>query len=162
MLETEIQKLIDHVAKLTVAIEAQTALFTRFEQISKEAGRKSLADSAAKWEAEGLTVPDDIKAKIAGEDKPAVESEATPKAEKPKPAAKKTVDAPVDKPVDEPEGTPDINRDDLQAKCMTIVRADRSKRKAIEELIASFGGTLIRDVPEDKLVELSAKLDELA
>lgn len=138
MLETAIEKLHDAVVAMTDSIERQTAILQRFEEMSKEAGRKSLAGSAAKWEAEGLKVPEDIKAKI--KDKP----------------------TPVADP--EPEAAPvasNVSRDDLQAKCMSIVRADRKKRASVEAIIAEYGATLIRDVPEDKLAELAVKLNEL-
>ena len=138
MLENAIEKLHDAIVAMTDSLERQTAILQRFEEMSKEAGRKSLADSAAKWEADGLKVPDDIKAEI----------EDTP--------------APVADP--EPEAAPvasNVSRDDLQAKCMSIVRADRKKRANVEAIISEYGATLIRDVPEDKLAELAVKLNEL-
>lgn len=152
MLETEMQKLVSAISALTESVDKQTAVLERFEAVSKEAGRKSLANSVAKWEAEGLKVPEDIKAKI--EDKP------TPVAD-PEPKAKAKVKA---EPAPEPEAEPvpsNVSRDDLQAKCMSIVRADRKKRASVEAIIAEYGATLIRDVPEDKLAELAAKLNEL-
>lgn len=152
MLETEMQKLVSAISALTESVDKQTAVLERFEAVSKEAGRKSLADRAAKWEAEGFKVPEDIKAKI--EDKP------TPVAD-PEPKAKAKVKA---EPAPEPEAEPvpsNVSRDDLQAKCMSIVRADRKKRASVEAIIAEYGATLIRDVPEDKLAELAAKLNEL-
>lgn len=90
--------------------------------------------------------------------------EAAPK------APKKKAEAPVEVQAEVPEIEAQVeaptteaipNRDDLQRKCMTIVRADRAKRKDVEDLINSYGGTLIRDVPEDKLAELAEKLDAL-
>lgn len=140
MLETAIEKLHDAIVAMTDSLERQTAILQRFEDMSKEAGRKSLADSAAKWEADGLKVPVDIKAEI--EDKP----------------------TPVADPEPEPEAAPtasNVSRDDLQAKCMSIVRADRKKRANVEAIIAEYGATLIRDVPEDKLAEVAVKLNEL-
>ena len=138
MLETAIEKLHDAIVAMTDSLDRQTAILQRFEEMSKEAGRKSLADSAAKWEAEGLKVPEDIKAEI--EDKPKPVADPEPEVE---PVAST------------------ISRDDLQAKCMSIVRADRKKRPSVEAIIAEYGATLIRDVPEDKLAEVAVKLNEL-
>lgn len=138
MLETAIEKLHDAIVAMTDSLERQTAILRRFEDMSKEAGRKSLADSAAKWEAEGLKVPEDIKAEI--EDKPTPVADPEPEVE---PVAS------------------NVSRDDLQAKCMSIVRADRKKRANVEAIIAEYGATLIRDVPEDKLAEVAVKLNEL-
>lgn len=152
MLESEIQKLVSAITALTESVGKQTAVLERFEAASKEAGRKSLADSAAKWEAKGLKVPEDIKAQI--EDKPAPVADPEIKA---KPKAKAE---PAPKPKAEPVAS-NVSRDDLQAKCMSIVRADRKKRANVEAVIAEYGATLIRDVPEDKLNELAAKLNEL-
>lgn len=140
MLETAIEKLHDALVAMTDSLERQTAILQRFEEMSKEAGRKSLAESAAKWEAEDLKVPEDIKAEI--EDKPTPVADPEPEPELPLVAAT-------------------VSRDDLQAKCMSIVRADRKKRASVEAIIAEYGATLIRDVPEDKLAELAVKLNEL-
>jgi hypothetical protein len=58
------------------------------------------------------------------------------------------------------DDTPSV--EDLQALAMTIVRKDRSKKNAIKDLIASFGGAkVIGDVPADKLPELAEKMGAL-
>lgn len=55
-----------------------------------------------------------------------------------------------------------INRDDLQDLCMTIVRNDRAKKTAVKDAIAAFGGAAtLKDVPESDLVALKAALDAL-
>ena len=56
-----------------------------------------------------------------------------------------------------------INRDDLQDLCMTIVRNDRSKKGAVKDAIAAFGGAAtLKDVPESDLAALKAALEALA
>ena len=145
MLETAIEKLHDAIVAMTDSLDRQTAILQRFEEMSKEAGRKSLADSAAKWEAEGLKVPEDINAAddAAREALQAKRNAAKAEAAEAEPVAS------------------NVSRDDLQAKCMSIVRADRKKRANVEAIIAEYGATLIRDVPEDKLAEVAVKLNEL-
>ena len=55
-----------------------------------------------------------------------------------------------------------ISRDDLQDLCMTIVRADRTKKDAIKKTIASFAGAAtLKEVPDADLAELKTKLGAL-
>lgn len=59
------------------------------------------------------------------------------------------------------EPTPTV--EELQHKCMMLVRADRSKNQVIRDLIASFGGAkILKDVPAESLPELAKLLDEVA
>lgn len=55
-----------------------------------------------------------------------------------------------------------ISRDELQELCMTIVRADRSKKATIKDLICSFGGAkTLKEVPDSDLPALKTKLEGL-
>lgn len=55
-----------------------------------------------------------------------------------------------------------VTRDDLQDLCMTIVRADRTKKDAIKKTIASFGGAAtLKEVPDADLAQLKTKLEAL-
>lgn len=72
----------------------------------------------------------------------------------PAPAQQEKVDA---APQQAPEavkadGVPSL--EDLQALCMQAVRKDRANKQRIQTLIASYGGTLMKDVPEDKRSEM--------
>lgn len=53
--------------------------------------------------------------------------------------------------------------DDLQKKCLTLVKKDRANRDAIKALIAqhSNGGSLLADVPVTSYAALGAALDAL-
>jgi len=55
----------------------------------------------------------------------------------------------------------EVTENDLHALCMSIVRADRSKKDAVKEIISSFGGELICDIPKDRYPELATKLEAL-
>ena len=73
---------------------------------------------------------------------------------------------PVTNPIEAEPAKPEavkINRDDLQDLCMTIVRNDRTKKAAVKDAIAAFGGaTTLKDVPESDLAALKAALEALA
>ncbi len=73
---------------------------------------------------------------------------------------------PVANPIESSPAKPEqvkINRDDLQDLCMTIVRNDRSKKGAVKDAIAAFGGAAtLKDVPEPDLAALKAALEALA
>lgn len=54
-----------------------------------------------------------------------------------------------------------VTRDELRDMCLSIVRADRSKKARVAGAIEKFGGKLLKDVPDDKLVALKAALESL-
>lgn len=56
---------------------------------------------------------------------------------------------------------PKASRDDLQALCMAIVRADRTKREAIQAAISKFGATNLVGVKDEDLNALHAELESL-
>lgn len=56
---------------------------------------------------------------------------------------------------------PAPTHDELQAICMEIVRADRTKRDPLKELIRSYGAEFLTEVPVEKLGQLYAKLEDL-
>lgn len=58
-------------------------------------------------------------------------------------------------------GTGTVTRDELRDMCLSIVRADRSKKARVAGAIEKFGGKLLKDVPDDKLVALKAALESL-
>lgn len=94
------------------------------------------------------------------------EQKTEPKPE-PKPGVAKVKREPVKEEQEsnhEPVKTEDekIDRQSIVDLCMSIVKADRSKGKAIKEVFASFGGaTLVSDVAEKDLASLKAKIEEL-
>lgn len=55
------------------------------------------------------------------------------------------------------------SRDRLQAKCLELVKADRSNRQRIADLIAkhSNGGRLIKDIADADLATFLAELEAL-
>jgi len=64
----------------------------------------------------------------------------------------------------EQDSTPDaVTRDELRDMCLSIVRADRSKKASVAAAIESVssGGKLLKDVPDDKLAALKAALEAL-
>lgn len=71
--------------------------------------------------------------------------------------------APTPTPVQESGETaaPTITRDDLQNLCMALVRADRSKREAIQSAIAKFGAQNLVGVKDTDLAALHADLEAL-
>jgi len=56
---------------------------------------------------------------------------------------------------------PSVNINALQSRCLELTRIDRNNNGKIRAIIASYGGTVLKDVPADKLGELAAKLEEL-
>ena len=49
----------------------------------------------------------------------------------------------------------------LQARCLELTRIDRANSPKIKAIIASYGAAVLKDVPADKLGELSVRLEEL-
>lgn len=56
---------------------------------------------------------------------------------------------------------PATSRDELRELCLAIVREDRGKKAAVAGAIEKFGGKLLKDVPDDMLLELKAALESL-
>ena len=54
-----------------------------------------------------------------------------------------------------------VTRDDLQNLCMTIVRADRSKREAIQATISKFGAENLVAIKDTDFPALHAALEAL-
>lgn len=86
----------------------------------------------------------------AAEPKPDPKSEPKPE---PKPAKVEKAAPTVDLP----------SRDRLQAKCLELVKADRSNKQRIADLIAkhSNGGRLIKDIADADLATFLAELEAL-
>lgn len=90
------------------------------------------------------------------------ETKKPEKAEK-VPEAKPAPTAPEPTP-DKPKAqgdAPTITRDDLQNLCMTIVRADRSKREAVQQVISKYGAANLVAVKDTDLAALHADLEAL-
>lgn len=80
----------------------------------------------------------------------------------PKPAETPTKEPkPVAEPAAKSEAAPTVSRDDLQALCMAIVRADRSKREAIQAVIAKYDAKNLVSVKEEYLPALAKDLEAL-
>lgn len=80
----------------------------------------------------------------------------------PEPAKEKAVGAPkVETAKTQEAEHPKVSRDDLQSLCMAIVRADRSKREAIQSTIAKFGATNLVGVKDEDLGALYKELEAL-
>lgn len=57
---------------------------------------------------------------------------------------------------------PTVSRDDVQDLCMTLVRADRSLKNTVRDIIAEFdNAATLKDVKDSDLVTLKAKLEAL-
>ena len=73
--------------------------------------------------------------------------------------------SPVDsaKTGEEAPATPEqsITREEIQSMCLAIVRDDRNKKTAIKKTLSTFGATLVKDVPADKLSDLKTELEAL-
>lgn len=96
-------------------------------------------------------------AKPVVEDTKAVEEVIEVVEEKPAPKAKKKA---VKK--EEPVETETPTVEELQALCMTIVRADRTLGPEVKAAIAGFGDAkTIKQVPESDLVELQGLLNAI-
>lgn len=54
---------------------------------------------------------------------------------------------------------PDVTHEEVQQLCLKIVRDDRSKKPKLKEILGQYGASLVQDVPQEKLVELKAKLE---
>lgn len=80
----------------------------------------------------------------------------------PEPVKEKAVEASKVETVKTQEAEqPKVSRDDLQSLCMAIVRADRSKREAIQSTIAKFGATNLVGVKDECLGALYKELEVL-
>jgi len=64
---------------------------------------------------------------------------------------------------EEAPATPEqsITREEIQSMCLAIVRDDRNKKTAIKKTLSTFGATLVKDVPADKLGDLKTALEAL-
>lgn len=94
--------------------------------------------------------PKQTRAKKAAKVQP-VEQEAAP--------SKSLFEATDEAPEAETQDAPTVA--ELQAICLTMVRADRTKKDPIKALIKSFGGKTIEEVDASKYVELKAALGDL-
>lgn len=52
-------------------------------------------------------------------------------------------------------------RDDLQALCLRLSKEKKADKAKIQAIMQPFGGTLLKDVPDDKLAALAIALQEL-
>ena len=77
----------------------------------------------------------------------------------PAPATAPAAPAPVQEPEEKAAQT--ITRDDLQNLCMTIVRADRSKREAVQQAISKYGAANLVAIKDSDLAALHADLEAL-
>ena len=77
----------------------------------------------------------------------------------PAPATAPAAPAPVQEPEEKAAQT--ITRDDLQNLCMTIVRADRSKREAVQQVISKYGAANLVAIKDSDLAALHADLEAL-
>lgn len=64
-------------------------------------------------------------------------------------------------PEKQPEQTTAPTAEALQAKCMTLVRADRKNKQLIKDLLAAYSASLISDLDEAQRAELAVKLEAL-
>lgn len=78
----------------------------------------------------------------------------------PAPATAPAAPAPVQEPEEKAAQTI-ITRDDLQNLCMTIVRADRSKREAVQQAISKYGAANLVAIKDSDLAALHADLEAL-
>lgn len=70
-------------------------------------------------------------------------------------------DTPAPTPTPAP-AAPAVSRDDVQDLCMTLVRADRSLKNTVRDIIAEFdNAATLKDVKDSDLVTLKAKLEAL-
>lgn len=85
---------------------------------------------------------------------PKVEPKPEPKAE-PKPKAKPKAEPVI-------SDTDEVTEQSLQALCMEIVQADRSKGHEIKALLATYNeAKTIKQVNPDQYAELKAKLEDI-
>ncbi len=57
---------------------------------------------------------------------------------------------------------PTVSRDDVQDLCMTLVRADRSLKNTVRDIIAEFdNAATLKDVKDSDLTLLKSKLEAL-
>lgn len=132
MLETEIKALREEIVMLREAITTMAKTIAQKPETKKSEKAEKVPDA-----------------------KPA------PAAPAPAPAPAPVEPAPTpDKPKAQ-EGAPTITRDDLQNLCMALVRADRSKREAIQSAIAKFGAQNLVAVKDTDLAALHADLEAL-
>lgn len=67
----------------------------------------------------------------------------------------------VEEPVVE-QPVSSVSVDALQTRCLELTRIDRANSPKIKAIIASYGASVLKDIPADKLGEFAAKLEELA
>lgn len=91
------------------------------------------------------------------ENKKPEKAEKVPEA---KPAPAEPAPAPTPAPA-LPAAPAMVTRDDLQNLCMTIVRADRSKREAIQATISKFGAENLVAIKDTDFPALHAALEAL-
>ena len=66
---------------------------------------------------------------------------------------------PTGEQLEQPKSQPDVSHEEVQQLCLKIVREDRSKKPKLKEILGQYGASLVQDVPQEKLVELKAKLE---
>lgn len=133
MLETEIKALREEVALLR---EALATFGENLQQVAKAPAPKKEKPTPVIEVQTPVVVPEVVKELVV--ETPKVEAVKTKEAEQPK-----------------------VSRDDLQSLCMTIVRADRTKRESIQAAISKFGATNLVGVKDEDLNTLHAELEAL-
>lgn len=68
---------------------------------------------------------------------------------------------PQPEPKDEPTDNDTPTVDEIKSLCMSIVRADKTKKQAILSALGEYGAKTVDKVPTNKLAELKAKLEAL-
>lgn len=138
MLETEIKSLREEVALLRKALEQFGQNFTAPAATPVEQ-KKEVTQPPAPKPVEA-PAPKPVEASV------------------PKPAATPTKEPET---VAKSEPAPKVSRDDLQALCMAIVRADRNKRDAIQAAIAKYDAKNLVSVKDEDLAALAKDLEVL-
>jgi hypothetical protein len=69
---------------------------------------------------------------------------------------------PIPAPIAITPAAPTVSRDDVQDLCMTLVRADRSLKNTVRDIIAEFdNAATLKDVKDSDLALLKSKLEAL-
>jgi hypothetical protein len=69
---------------------------------------------------------------------------------------------PIPAPIATAPAAPTVSRDDVQDLCMTLVRADRSLKNTVRDIIAEFdNAATLKDVKDSDLTLLKSKLEAL-